>query len=728
MRLAFLKSRKWLAFFTIVPLLILFSIFGQQCSRVSLEKMDEEVYFESSNRNPFLLDPPTDYVVNRRIIIVVDMSNSMISGKCPQDVDAGITFSKFPIPAYDPNKGVGSSTEHSSSGIDCKVSNTLQIKKMLAPVFSQAGASQPLINSVPPIFYLTHPGIDGDGVRFKMLENWINDVIRLTTPVQQNYISFMIVPLTGGKNQTNMNKRIAEAASLNSIYTFIQANEPTGKIARLITALKNEQLRNKELVESDDVFRYETTLMGTTAVGDVLKPVYDAIAADMETLNSKGNLSSAEYLFAHIGDGMVTPKVKQFQDVLNLEVMCQSCAGAMNTCAGICSRMVAKLQDAWGIPTNNEINMIEFNMGLIQGLPDFFGAGNVRIDFLTLNRARVEAVNPGVKTYFEELIPKFEAKGRKAGLWEVDSDRPPFRLPGTSEDAMSFKLTNMYVLNLNARLNAQGELEADSDGDGVADATELALGLDMKRSRTNGVCLDIFMANPSFRERCMAMATARSCDPSLDSDGDTLNECEEALIGTDPFDFDTDNDSIPDFFEVLYSYNPLVSDANKDSNGDGYPNLIHFSSGIPVSLNFTRVPDARRNDYEVNYKGKGEIDNPILGHLFVEYYQLIVRYIPTIGTVPVSAANQPAVFSSRQSAAHPDRTPNLIPYERQLLGYASSNNVNTLMALARMVDKNDSTRAYWRIYKADIPVRQTINQGQIDLSKFKLIKAMDRSQ
>ena len=55
-----------------------------------------------------------------------------------------------------------------------------------------------------------------------------------------------------------------------------------------------------------------------------------------------------------------------------------------------------------------------------------------------------------------------------------------------------------------------------------------------------------------------------------DSDGDHLNDQEEAALGTDPFDVDTDDDGFPDGYEVENGLLPLdPSDGLADPDGDG---------------------------------------------------------------------------------------------------------------------------------------------------------------
>jgi hypothetical protein len=124
---------------------------------------------------------------------------------------------------------------------------------------------------------------------------------------------------------------------------------------------------------------------------------------------------------------------------------------------------------------------------------------------------------------------------------------PPINLATTAGDVRFFKMSQMFILNPNVRLDLNGQVQIDSDGDGLADAEEVRSGLNPLKTRTNGYCLDSLVARQAFASRCESFASGSACDPQLDSDGDGLNQCDEIVLGTDPFDFDTDGNSIPDF-------------------------------------------------------------------------------------------------------------------------------------------------------------------------------------
>lgn len=53
-----------------------------------------------------------------------------------------------------------------------------------------------------------------------------------------------------------------------------------------------------------------------------------------------------------------------------------------------------------------------------------------------------------------------------------------------------------------------------------------------------------------------------------DRDGDTLTDCQESALGSDPADADTDGDGVGDFREVGEVSNP------RDTDADGLPDLV----------------------------------------------------------------------------------------------------------------------------------------------------------
>lgn len=121
-----------------------------------------------------------------------------------------------------------------------------------------------------------------------------------------------------------------------------------------------------------------------------------------------------------------------------------------------------------------------------------------------------------------------------------------------------------------------GFAAADANGDG-------RLSLAEAQAYLASITPEIFAALDANGDGFLVLAeltatTDPPCDdPDLDSDGDGLSDCDEAVAGTDPANPDTDGDGMPDGFEVEYGLDPLdPSDGDKDLDGDGLTNYEEF--------------------------------------------------------------------------------------------------------------------------------------------------------
>ena len=145
-----------------------------------------------------------------------------------------------------------------------------------------------------------------------------------------------------------------------------------------------------------------------------------------------------------------------------------------------------------------------------------------------------------------------------------------------------FLKKSFVVANLNAVTRPDGTTVPDSDEDGLADDEEPALGTDPARRDTDGdgigdkveLLLQGTGVDPLVPDDPV---TCAFLDPAvrftIDTDGDGLLDCEEALLRLDPTLFDTDRDGLPDPLEALSGTNFLEDDGLADADFDGTSNI-----------------------------------------------------------------------------------------------------------------------------------------------------------
>ncbi len=133
----------------------------------------------------------------------------------------------------------------------------------------------------------------------------------------------------------------------------------------------------------------------------------------------------------------------------------------------------------------------------------------------------------------------------------------------------------LVAANLNAKPGPNGPL-IDTDADGLTDEEELLIGTSPGNRDSDGdgisdrvesfAGLDPLVAEDPLPPTC------RSIVPGADQDLDTLTDCDELLLGTDPTLVDSDGDGMPDPLEVMSATDYVNRDAERDTDGDGVSN------------------------------------------------------------------------------------------------------------------------------------------------------------
>jgi hypothetical protein len=124
-----------------------------------------------------------------------------------------------------------------------------------------------------------------------------------------------------------------------------------------------------------------------------------------------------------------------------------------------------------------------------------------------------------------------------------------------------------------------GDAESDSDMDGLANAAELAAGLD---------------------------------PANADSDGDQLRDGEEAVLGTDPLARDSDGDGLDDPAELRLALNPLAGDSDGDGLGDaeGLAEVLIEQDAVSATVTGTAAAVAGAS---VEFSGTVAVQGAITG-------------------------------------------------------------------------------------------------------------------
>lgn len=144
-----------------------------------------------------------------------------------------------------------------------------------------------------------------------------------------------------------------------------------------------------------------------------------------------------------------------------------------------------------------------------------------------------------------------------------------------------FLTKSFVVTNLSAITTNEGAIP-DSDSDGLADVDEPIYGTDPTLRDSDGdglgdkieLLLSTVGVNPLVPDDPVScMPIEPDLRPILDTDGDGLLDCEEALLRLDATLFDSDADGVPDLLEVLSGTNFLEDDGLTDSDFDGVPNI-----------------------------------------------------------------------------------------------------------------------------------------------------------
>lgn len=698
-----MKSKKWLktAFILIAIMLSLSTLFTN-CGDIALRSALQVVTISSQQSEPTFMRPPVIQFQNLRLVIFVDMSDSMISGPCQDDVDG-------PAP--------------SGNSVSC----------------------------------LTEQASDPQMKRLHVIKNWLNDLEDSMSAEVRSRLKVLLVPFTGGLAER------MRASLDDAMMNFVDLTQAQQNIDTLIS---QQQEQMDFLSDSNNSGSQGVLHMGTSVPVNRLTILKNRVTAELDQLRAQGEIGNSNFQLAFISDGYPKPHVQTIKDLYNRIWRVKAVAGlpgrpvqTFQHCIGECRSLIDSLLEpqsntvwptlsCWNsgstqtyqgcssqclcalynyasLGTNATTRETSLNQDIYNNWGEFEKnrpieilreIGNIkkvflrnteaehRFHFLMINDFQnINAVNPDEN--WVRLGRSYFIKNTTHGV--IETDRYPITFFTQMQTSNAFSLKDFYVVNLNVRVDKYGQLAIDSDGDGLFDYEEPEN--ERYTARSNGYCLDVITKYYG----CLT----QGCDPNLDLDGDGLNECEERTLGTDPYDFDTDGDGIPDGLEVVLRMNPKQNAKLYNSNPNSKPtsDFENFIRGLPVSLDPRRVPsqyhvqvDFRFWDYQNVEQGDQTLSLP--------------GYIVQLLNLPTGTSGP---GRDSMSLYRSDNHTQPFLNEHPLVGGDHPANTNRVLFLGHVESITNPGETYWIYQERILPSEGSNEPIEIKLDTFQQMKAKD---
>ena len=306
----------------------------------------------------------------------------------------------------------------------------------------------------------------------------------------------------------------------------------------------------------------------TTNYLNALDTVY--LALRTEALRAEGeSLGRSRYVVIFLSDGLPSD-------------------GANNNSGSASSQIelkiseILKLKQLFGI---GEINLHTLFLSTEEGLVLDQAAQNLLGDMAELGEGSYRSFPSGERLNFLHI-----ELSRIKRLYSLKALVPltSHIVQGSEQQSKSLNsewdLSNFIDANQDGEPSC-GEPMADSDMDGLADLYEIRLGTDPFNADSDG---DGLRDRVEWLYRRSGLdpldATDASCDPDMlgimDSDGDGLNDCEEAFFGSLANRVDSDDDGIPDGVEFRFGTSPQQKEAQDDLDWDGTQNSVEVLNGF----------------------------------------------------------------------------------------------------------------------------------------------------
>ena len=318
------------------------------------------------------------------------------------------------------------------------------------------------------------------------------------------------------------------------------------------------------------------------------------------------------------GDGLIDAADPDCQDINDSAKRPDSLYGVCNFQGEIPEGIYV---DMTGVcPEYNQENQILRRVQEILTLQEIYPVGDIRLNTVLLFSPQdvVEGLCPGAgaefgydRTIARALMQQMAAVGngtfRDINLASQDDDFLRFDISSLKAE---LTLTGMTAVNEHAVLASSGVHEPDSDRDGLPDDLEFSLNTDRNKPDTDGDRYSDLFEHLLRKEGFDPLTKdkpAISCNSDRDGDGDGLNDCEEAFLGTNPLQPDTDGDGILDRLELIAGTNPLVPDALTDLDFDGVFNGDEIRAGTNPLVPDIQAYRTTRILYDIKDRGVGPV-------------------------------------------------------------------------------------------------------------------------
>ncbi len=211
-----------------------------------------------------------------------------------------------------------------------------------------------------------------------------------------------------------------------------------------------------------------------------------------------------------------------------------------------------------------------------------------------------------------------------------------------------------------------GEPMADSDMDGLADLYELRLGTDPLNADSDEDGLNDRVEWLFRRSGLDPLdSTDASCDPDMvgimDSDGDGLNDCEEAFFGSLANRVDSDDDGLPDGVEFRFGTSPQQQERRGDLDWDGTESIVEVLNGFDPLCDDAAIRSRVGYAREVEEVGVSDQRS---------CYRFSVRGLPAISAMRSTTSNKPSMSDSTTLVNEEALSARALTVENRVLLYA----------------------------------------------------------